>query len=177
MATQTIEFGAPAGQTVTARLFAAGSDTVVATETATARTNATGIYTAAFTNLTPGLYRLIGTNAAGTLLCQWWTLTESATATYQAHEVPPSVVADAVWDEAYSQHTTAGTFGKLMDTLRKSNTVLEGTILASPTPTTTVFRLSGIDRPDEGASGGLACDAAGRVCGWQAIRDRRDCGA
>jgi len=147
MATQTIEFGAPAGQTVTARLFAAGSDTVVATATATARTNATGIYTAAFTNLTPGLYRLIGTNAAGTLLCQWWTLTESATATYQAHEVPPSVVADAVWDEAYSQHTTAGTFGKLMDTLRKSNTVLEGTILASPTPTTTVFRVSGIDFP------------------------------
>jgi hypothetical protein len=34
-----------------------------------------------------------------------------------------------------------------MDTLRKSNTVLEGTILASPTPTTTVFRLSGIDYP------------------------------
>jgi hypothetical protein len=55
--------------------------------------------------------------------------------------------ADAVWDEAYNQHTTAGTFGKLQDTLRKSNTVLEGTILSSPTPTTTVFRLSGIDYP------------------------------
>jgi hypothetical protein len=55
--------------------------------------------------------------------------------------------ADAVWDEAYNQHTTAGTFGKLMDTLRKANTVLEGTILASPAPTTTVFRLSGIDYP------------------------------
>ena len=147
MATQTIEFGAPAGQTVTARLFAAGSDTVVATATATARTNATGVYTAAFTNLTPGLYRLIGTNAAGTLLCQWWTLTESATATYPAYEVPPAVVADAVWDEAYSQHTTAGTFGKLMNILKQANTVLEGTVLASPTPTTTVFRLSGIDYP------------------------------
>jgi hypothetical protein len=56
-------------------------------------------------------------------------------------------IADQVWDEAYNQHTTSGTFGKLMDTLRKSNTVLEGTILASPTPTTTVFRLSGIDFP------------------------------
>jgi hypothetical protein len=56
-------------------------------------------------------------------------------------------IADAVWDEAYNQHTTAGTFGKLMDILRKSNTVLEGTILASPTPTTTVFRVSGIDFP------------------------------
>ena len=62
---------------------------------------------------------------------------------------PPTAaaIADAVWDEAYSGHTTAGTFGKLMDTLRKSNTVLEGTILASPTPTTTVFKLSGVDYP------------------------------
>jgi hypothetical protein len=58
-----------------------------------------------------------------------------------------NAIADQVWDEAYSQHTTAGTFGKLMDTLRKANTVLEGTILASPAPTTTVFRLSGIDFP------------------------------
>jgi hypothetical protein len=56
-------------------------------------------------------------------------------------------IADAVWDEAYSGHTTAGTFGKLMDILRKSNTVLEGTILSSPTPTTTVFKVSGIDYP------------------------------
>jgi len=88
MATQTIEFGAPANQTVTARLFAAGSDTVVATATATARTNATGVYTADFTNLTPGLYRLIGTNAVGTLLCQWWARTLAATGTYPATETP-----------------------------------------------------------------------------------------
>jgi hypothetical protein len=31
--------------------------------------------------------------------------------------------------------------------LRKSNTVIEGTIQASPTPTTTVFRISGADYP------------------------------
>jgi hypothetical protein len=62
---------------------------------------------------------------------------------------PPTAAAnaDAVWDEPYNQHTTAGTFGKLMDTLRKSNTVIEGTILASPTPTTTTFRISGADYP------------------------------
>jgi hypothetical protein len=34
-----------------------------------------------------------------------------------------------------------------MDILRKSNTVIEGTILASPTPTTTTFRISGADYP------------------------------
>ena len=62
---------------------------------------------------------------------------------------PPTAgaVADAVWDEAYSGHTTAGTFGKLMDVLRKANTVIEGTILASPTPTTTTFTISGADYP------------------------------
>jgi hypothetical protein len=58
-----------------------------------------------------------------------------------------ATIADAVWDEAYSGHTTAGTFGKLMDILRKSNNVIEGTILSSPTPTTTVFRISGADYP------------------------------
>ena len=88
MTTQTVEFGAPANQTVTARLFAAGSDTVVATATATARTNATGVYTAAYTDLAPGLYRLIGTNAVGTLLCQWWVRTLAATGTYPATETP-----------------------------------------------------------------------------------------
>lgn len=66
-----------------------------------------------------------------------------------------NAIADQVWDEAYSQHTTAGTFGKLMDTLRKANTVLEGTILASPTPTTTVFRLSGIDYPTGALAGSV----------------------
>jgi len=66
-----------------------------------------------------------------------------------SYTTPPTAgtIADAVWDEAYSGHTTAGTFGKLMDTLRKSNTVIEGTILASPTPTTTVFRISGANYP------------------------------
>jgi hypothetical protein len=58
-----------------------------------------------------------------------------------------ATIADAVWDEAYSGHTIAGTFGKLMDTLRKSNNVIEGTILSSPTPTTTVFRITGADYP------------------------------
>jgi hypothetical protein len=48
--------------------------------------------------------------------------------------------ADAVWDEAYSGHTTAGSFGKLMDTLRKANYVTEGAVAAGGTPTTTVFR-------------------------------------
>ena len=72
-----------------------------------------------------------------------------------------NAVADQVWDETYSTHTTAGTFGKLMDTLRKANTVLEGTVLASPTPTTTVFRLSGIDYPTGALTGSVLWMASG----------------
>ena len=41
--------------------------------------------------------------------------------------------ADAVWDEAYAAHTSAGTFGKLMDTLRKANFLIEGTVNGTPT--------------------------------------------
>lgn len=48
--------------------------------------------------------------------------------------------ADAVWDEAYAAHTSAGTFGKLMDTLRKANFLIEGT--AAGTPTTSAFDTS-----------------------------------
>ena len=65
------------------------------------------------------------------------SLTASALATDAVAEI-----ADGVWDEAYSGHTTAGTFGKLMDLLRKSNLVTEGTVLAtgSPANSTTYFR-------------------------------------
>jgi hypothetical protein len=66
-----------------------------------------------------------------------------------------TVIPSQVWDEAYNQHTTAGTFGKLMNILKQANTVLEGTILSSPTPTTTVFRLSGIDYPTGALAGSV----------------------
>jgi hypothetical protein len=48
-------------------------------------------------------------------------------------------IVDGVWNEPYNQHTTAGTFGKLMDLLRKANTLVEGTVTAAITPTTTTF--------------------------------------
>jgi hypothetical protein len=60
---------------------------------------------------------------------------------YSLAVAPPTAgtIADAVWDEAYNQHTTAGTFGKLMDLLRKANTVIEGTVTSATSPTTTAF--------------------------------------
>jgi hypothetical protein len=62
-------------------------------------------------------------------------LTAAALATDAVREI-----ADGVWDEAYSSHTAAGSFGKLLDTLRKANYVTEGSVAAGGTPTTTVFR-------------------------------------
>lgn len=60
MATQTIEFSATPGLTITAKLFALGSDTVVASVVATEKTNDKGRYEAEFTNVAAGPYRLNG---------------------------------------------------------------------------------------------------------------------
>lgn len=48
-------------------------------------------------------------------------------------------IAGYVWDEPYNQHTQAGTFGKLMDILRKANTLIEGTVTSAITPTAGSF--------------------------------------
>ena len=50
-----------------------------------------------------------------------------------------NAIADAVWDEAYSGHTTAGTFGKLMDILRKSNLSIEGATTSAVTASKLTF--------------------------------------
>jgi hypothetical protein len=50
-----------------------------------------------------------------------------------------NAIADAVWDEAYSGHTKAGTFGKLMDILRKSNLSIEGATTSAVTASKLTF--------------------------------------
>jgi len=93
MATQSVEFSAASGQTVTARLFSAGSDTVVQTASAvTEATNRDGVYTATFTDAAAGAYRLIATNSGGTLLAQWWVDLTLSTATFQSYEMPLSAI-------------------------------------------------------------------------------------
>lgn len=65
------------------------------------------------------------------------SITSTALATTAVAEI-----ADGVWDEDYSTHTTASTFGKLMDIIRKSIYITEGTVAASGAPanSTTYFR-------------------------------------
>jgi len=112
MATQTIEFAAPSGQTITAKLFAAGSDTIEATAgSVTARTNATGVYVATVTSTLAGVYRLVATNPAGTLLAQWWVRLANADGTYIAYETPNADYLDATVSSrlATSGYTTPPT--------------------------------------------------------------------
>lgn len=44
-------------------------------------------------------------------------------------------VVPSEWDRAYADHTTAGTFGKLMDQLRKANQAIDGSIDGASTTT------------------------------------------
>jgi hypothetical protein len=48
-------------------------------------------------------------------------------------------IADAVWDEAYAGHNIAGSFGKLLNTIRKANLAIEGEVTNAITPTTLMF--------------------------------------
>ena len=56
-----------------------------------------------------------------------------ATRTITSGGITPSEVADAVWDASYASHVLAGTFGKLMDQLRKANRAIDGEVSGTPT--------------------------------------------
>jgi hypothetical protein len=145
----TMAAGVPtnAASTPTAVVWRNGS--AEATSVTVSTTSNTGIYHAAFTTgsgwaKTDRIWLVISATISSVAYrgIVWDSFSEP-----DAVMLTAAAAADAVWDEPYNQHTTAGTFGKLMDILRKSNTVIEGTILASPTPTTTTFRISGADYP------------------------------
>lgn len=84
--TQTVEFRAVTGQTVTAKLFAAGSDTEVASVTATEQTNRKGTYRAAFTDIAAGEYQLLAFNATPIPVASWWVTLTLTTATFGVYD-------------------------------------------------------------------------------------------
>ena len=85
MATQTIEFRAAPSQTVTAKLFAVGSDTVVDSQAATEATNRKGTYSADYADVAAGEYELIAF-AGATPLARWFVTLTLTTATFQVYE-------------------------------------------------------------------------------------------
>ena len=92
MATQTVEFRAAPGLTLTARLFTPGSDTIVQTASAvTEATNRKGTYAATFTDPGAAEFELIALSGT-TPVCRWLCSLTLTTATFQAYEVRTAAV-------------------------------------------------------------------------------------
>jgi len=140
MATQTLEFSAGTGLTLTCKLFAVGSDTVVDTQTATEKTNDINRYSVSFTDVPAGAYRLNAfVGATGGFANEVYDLTLTTSKFYPRSESAGTTaeeVADAVWDESYADHKSAGSFGKLMDIIRKANLSIDGEVEGTPTVNT-----------------------------------------
>ena len=141
MATQTVEFLAVYGQTLTAKLYAVGSDNLVQTASAvTEQTNRVGVYRATFTDAAAGEYELHVATSGGVPVpvARWYVTLTLTTATFQTYDTtvrgvttsvivgsnndktgyslataPPTsaAIADAVWDEIMSTHTVNGSYG------------------------------------------------------------------
>lgn len=97
-----------------------------------------------------GLFSAVVTEA----ITGWWNvvvldgstvLAEGGKVYFQSDSVGTYIVddathaADAVLDEAYADHNLAGTIGKLLNTIRKSNLAIEGVVSNAITPTTVTF--------------------------------------
>ena len=136
MATQTIEFEAPSGLTLTARLYTKGSDTIAYTASSVVEsTNRKGIYSAIFSSVSDNLYQLVATSGS-TGVVSWWGHVKNNNSTYQFGQ---NIYAGSVWDVDHRQHMIANTFGKLIDIIHKANLVIEGVVTGAITPTTTQF--------------------------------------
>jgi len=146
MATQTLEFSGATGLTLSCKLFSVGSDTVVDTQTATEKTNDINRYSVDFVDVPAGAYRLNAfVGATGGFANEVYDLTLT-TATFLPRseaEIDLTSVESVVWDADYADHTTAGTFGKLMDLLRKANRAIDGEVAGTPSVSGFDTNLSG----------------------------------
>ena len=93
MATQTIEFRAAPSQTVTLRLFVAGSDTQIASASATEATNRKGTYTAALTDVPAAEYQYIATIGTSPIIpvASGYVKLTLTTATFQVYDAAKAV--------------------------------------------------------------------------------------
>lgn len=96
MATQTVEFRAASGLTLTVRLFAVGSDTIVQTASAVVESgNRKGTYQSLFADVAAGEYELIALSGT-TPVCRWFCTLTLTTMTFQAYEVRTAGVVSTV---------------------------------------------------------------------------------
>lgn len=96
MATQQIEFEAPSGLTLTAKLFTEGSDTVAYTASAVSEeTNRKGIYAATFSSVASGYYQLIAFDGTEPVAI-WWSKLANLEQTYTAGQLTDAVASDDI---------------------------------------------------------------------------------
>lgn len=98
MVTQTLEFTAATGLTITCKIFAVGSDTLVDSATATEKTNDKNRYSVSYTDIPAGAYRLNGfVGAVGGFANEIYDLTLTTSTFYPRSEqevssTPPDVI-------------------------------------------------------------------------------------
>jgi len=105
-------------------------------DTLTAGSN--GLFSAVVTENITGWWNVVVLNGST-------VLAEGGKVYFQSDSVGTYIVddathaADAVLDEPYADHNIAGTIGKLLNTIRKSNLAIDGVVSAAITPTTLTF--------------------------------------
>lgn len=145
MATQQVLFAAAPGQTLTAKLFAVGSQTEAYSTTSVSELPASsGLYSAIFVDPTAidGNYRLIGLNGSDGV-CHYkvpftGTDGETISGVEFTEGASTAAIADAVWDELMSGHNVAGSFGKAIRQM-KEGLIAEESSVNDASATTSAF--------------------------------------
>jgi redox-regulated HSP33 family molecular chaperone len=131
MATQTLEFSAGTGLTLSCKLFALGSDTVVDTQTATEKTNDKNRYSVAFTDIAAGAYRLNAfVGATGGFANEVYDLTLS-TATFYPREEAAATGLDAAGVRAAVGLASANLDTQLSGINAKTQLITTGTVFVT----------------------------------------------
>jgi hypothetical protein len=151
MATQTIQFRSPPSQTVTLRLFVAGSDTQISSAAATEATNRKGTYTAAFTDVPAAEYQYIATIGTSPIIpvASGYVKLTLTTATFQTYDaakavnlsevvVPPYYTPDEIVRGIITGTVPNGSLAKFVRSIKMADVLFEGQIVTATTQTATL---------------------------------------
>jgi hypothetical protein len=129
--TQTLEFSAGTGLTLSCKLFALGSDTIVDTQTATEKNNDKNRYSVAFTDIAAGAYRLNAfVGATGGFANQVYDLTLT-TATFYPREEAAATGLDAAGVRAAVGLASANLDTQLSGINAKTQLITTGTVFVT----------------------------------------------
>jgi hypothetical protein len=135
--TQTLEFSAGTGLTLSCKLFALGSDTVVDTQTASEKINDKNRYSVAFTDIAAGAYRLNAfVGATGGFANQVYDLTLTTATFYPRDE------AAATGLDAAGVRAAVGLASANLDT-QLSGIKVKTDLITTDTVFVTVYRVAG----------------------------------